>query len=26
MMQRGLRQLNENGLKEVPSKYPIENS
>jgi len=25
-LQRGLRQLNENGLKEVPSKYPIENS
>jgi len=23
---RGLRQLNENGLKEVPNKYPIENS
>jgi hypothetical protein len=25
-LQRGLRQLNENGLKEVPNKYPIENS
>jgi len=25
-LQSGLRQLNENGLKEVPSKYPIENS
>ena len=24
-LQRGLRQLNENGLKEVPNKYPIEN-
>jgi len=25
-LQRGLRQLNGNGLKEVPNKYPIENS
>ncbi|KGF85352.1 hypothetical protein EU91_1453 [Prochlorococcus marinus str. GP2] len=25
MMQRSLRQLNENDLKEVPNKYPIDN-
>jgi len=26
MLLKGLRQLNENGLKGVPNKYPIENS